>query len=297
MVNAVGLVARFFAAASFYPPEKRAYDLQLDHWGICRKAGESFQNMLVRMEEDNGPVWKWLNSNNNGLYDNSIEGVHDLSQKAINTSDNIYYFSLSFHATAPFPRAWPAWGKDAINSFPTKIEGFVTVVLGNIPIFGWLMEKIIKAFTNLGWQVITAQTRFSSFVQWVTQAVITRILQELGYQLVLPNPGKYIPRKDVIPILLPTVYAMGGQKLTGAQKDCLGPNLGDWYRNDGIVNTESMPGPHGFVRSISSLPDFDFSSPGKRGIYWHLGVNDQMDHADEIGVFTNNGTVRLRISC
>ncbi|EXK77984.1 hypothetical protein FOQG_17330 [Fusarium oxysporum f. sp. raphani 54005] len=108
--EAVGLVAKFFAAASFYPPEKRAYDLQLDHWGIRRNAKETFQDMLVRMEEDNGPVWKWLDSNKNGFYDNSIEGVHDLSQKVINTSTNIYYFSLSFHATDPFPKAWPAWG-------------------------------------------------------------------------------------------------------------------------------------------------------------------------------------------
>ncbi|CAG9954321.1 unnamed protein product [Clonostachys rosea f. rosea IK726] len=291
--KALGLVARLFATASFYPPARRAYDLQLDHWGICRNAGETFQDMLVRMEADNGPVWKWFNSTNNGLYDNSIEGVHDLSQRIINTSANIYYFSLSFHATDPFPGAWPAWGQDAINSFPIRIESYLKAVIGNIPIVGWLMKKTINAFTSLGWKLITTETSFRSFGQWVTEAVITKILQEQGYHLVLPNPGKYIPRKDVIPIFLPTVYAMGGQELTRAQKNLLGPNLGDWYQNDGIVNTESMSGPQGCVRSISSLSDFDFSRPEKRGIYWHLGVNDRMDHADEIGVFIDDQTAFL----
>ncbi|KAH7179024.1 uncharacterized protein B0J16DRAFT_322512 [Fusarium flagelliforme] len=295
--QAVGLVARLFATASFYPPEKRAYDLQLDHWGIRRNSGETFQDMLIRMEKDNGPVWKWLNSDNNSLYDNSIEGVHNPSLHIIETSEHIYYFSLSFHATDPFPRAWPAWGQAAINSFPIHIRSYVERVIGNIPIAGWLMEKIINACTYLGWEFITTETDFRSFGQWVTEAVISRILQERGYQLVLPNPGKYIPRKDVIPILLLTVYAMGGQELTRAQKDLLGPDLGDWYQNDGIVNTESMPGPQGCVRSINSLPDFDFRSPEKRGVYWHLGVNDRMDHADEIGVFIEEDTVRFRVPC
>ncbi|KAH7148167.1 lipase [Dactylonectria macrodidyma] len=292
--QAVGLVARLFATASFYPPKQRAYDLQLDHWGIRRNAGETFQDMLVRMESDNGPVWKWLNSDNNGLYDNSIEGVHDLSLKAINASENIYYFSLSFHATDPFPETWPAWGRDAIDSFPTSIESFVRGVVGNIPILRWLTDIIINAFTSLGWRFIITVTSFRSFVEWVTEAVIARVLQELGYDLVLPNPGSYIPRKDVIPILLPSVYAMGSQELTPVQRNILGPNLGDWYQNDGVVNTESMSGPDNFVRGISSLPDLDFSIAGKQGIYWHLGVNYQMDHADQIGVFIEQSTVRLR---
>ncbi|KAL7963075.1 hypothetical protein V8C34DRAFT_80295 [Trichoderma compactum] len=40
--TAVGLIARLFATASFYPPEKRAFDLQLGHRGICRNTGETF---------------------------------------------------------------------------------------------------------------------------------------------------------------------------------------------------------------------------------------------------------------
>lgn len=290
----MGLVARLFATASFYPPEKRVYDLQLDHWGIHRNSGETFQDMLIRMESNNGPVWKWLNSDNNGLHDNSIEGVHNPSLDIIKTSEHIYYFSLSFHATDPFPEVWPAWGRDAAGSFPTKLEDFVRLAIGNIPILGGKVSLIINAFENLGWTFIIALTSFRSVVEWATQAVITRVIREAGYDLVLPNPGSYIPRKDVIPILLPNIYAMGSQKLTDTQKNILGPNLGDWYQNDGVVNTESMMGPEGYVKDISELQDFDFSAAGTRGFYWHLGVNDQMDHADQIGVFIEQGTVRPR---
>jgi hypothetical protein len=294
-------LARLFATVSFYPPEKRTYDFQLDHWGIRRNASETFQHMLVRLESNPGPVWKWLTSNYSALYDNSIKGVHDLSLKAVNTSAKIYYFSLSFDATVPFPRDWPAWGRDAIASFPVNIGDFVRAALENLPIPSLLQRTIqivIDRFITLGWIVITNVTSFRSFVGWITDAVLTRTLHELGYNLVLPMPGRYVPRRDVIPIMLPTVYAMGGQDLTPVQRGLLGPNLGDWYRNDGIVNTESMRGPHdSFVRSVSSLPDFNFSSPGKRGTYWHFGVNNQMDHADEIGVFIEQNTVRSRNGC
>lgn len=254
--------------------------------------------MLARMESVDGPVLKWLHSHNNGLWDNSIEGVHHLSEEAINTSQNVYYFSLSFHATNPFPEAWPAWAKDAIDSFPTSIESFVRGTIGNIPIAGWLVDRLIDALTNVGWIFITTITSFRSFVEWITKAVITRVLRELDYNLLLPNPGSYIPRKDVIPILLPSVYAMGSQELTQVQRVILGPNIGDWFKNDGVVNTESMRGPHNStVRSISDLPDLDFTTAEKRGIYWHLGVNDQMDHADQVGVFIEQSTVRLRTPC
>ncbi|PCH02444.1 Hypothetical protein PENO1_037630 [Penicillium occitanis (nom. inval.)] len=292
--QAVSLVARLFASASFYPPEKRAYDLQLDHWGIRRQTGETFQDMLLRLESVNGPVWKWLTSNHNGFYDNSIEGVHDLSNKTIDTSRKVYYFSLSFHATVPFPEDWPAWGRDAIGSFPTRLVDFLRAATRNSPIDRWVVDGLIGVITGAGWGLLTTLTSFRTFVEWITDAVITRIFRELGYDLVFPRPGRYIPREDVIPIMLLSVYAMGGQDLTQMQKNILGVNQEDWYKNDGIVNTESMRGPLNSVRGISSLPDFNFSIPGKKGIYWHFGDNDQMDHADEIGVFIEQNTVRFQ---
>ncbi|KAM5343760.1 hypothetical protein ACJ41O_012297 [Fusarium nematophilum] len=289
-VGIVGLVARLFATASFYPPNKRAYDLQLDHWGIRRNEGETFQDMLTRFESDDGPVWRWLNSNHNGLYDNSIEGVNDLSSKADKTSEHVFYFSLSFHATNQFPQAWPIWGRDAIGSFPTRVEDFVRTVVGGIPVLNWVVDTIANAFSSVGWRILMVVTPFPAFVEWITRAVITRVIQEFGYSLVLPIPGHYIPRKDVIPVLMPAVYAMGGQGLSHAQRKILGPNLGDWYQNDGVVNTESMKGPEGIVKEIRKLQDFNFSTGDKRGFYWHLGVNERMDHADEIGVFIDQDT-------
>ncbi|RKK85140.1 hypothetical protein BFJ68_g17306 [Fusarium oxysporum] len=83
---------------------------------------------------------------------------------------------------------------------------------------------------------------------------------------------------------------MGSQDLTDTQRNILRPNLGDWYQNDGAVNTESMMGPEGYVKKISELTDFYFSAAETRGFYWHLGVNDQMDHLDQIGVYIEQGT-------
>ncbi|RFU82152.1 lipase [Trichoderma arundinaceum] len=293
--EAYGLAARLFAAASFDHPSKRAYDLQLDHWGIRRKSSkrETFQDMLTRLESEDGPVWRWLNSQNNGFYDNSIEGVHGLSLKTMSTSEKVFYFSLSFHATNPFPEDWPDWGQGAFETFPFSIAAFVRRAVGGIPVLGRLTESIINAFLTVGWKLLPSITGFRPFVGWVTKALITRILHQIGYRVALPDPGAYIPRPDVIPIMLPTVYAMGGQQLTQAQRDLLGPDMEDWLQNDGIVNTVSMPGPKGSVRSVDSLPDVDFSSPGKRGVYWHLGVNDVMDHADEIGIFIERTTAHL----
>ncbi|EXM18000.1 hypothetical protein FOTG_13852 [Fusarium oxysporum f. sp. vasinfectum 25433] len=51
-----------------------------------------------------------------------------------------------------------------------------------------------------------------------------------------------------------------------------------------------MMGPEGYVKKISELTDFDFSAAETRGFYWHLGVNDQMDHLDQIGVYIEQGT-------
>ncbi|KPM46336.1 hypothetical protein AK830_g217 [Neonectria ditissima] len=285
MEQAIGTAARLFATASFYPPGKRAYDLQLDHWGICRGRRETFQDMLDRFESVNGPVWRWLDSRNNGLYDNSIEGVDSLNSRATKVSPKVFYFSLSFNATDPFPDSWPTWGRAALDSFPINIEAFVRSVTANIPIIGRLTDVGINALTSLGWVSLMAVTRFHSFVEWVTDAVITPLLRDLGYNLVLPRPGKYVPRKDVIPIMLPTVYAMGSQELTIDQKNILGPGRGDWNLNDGIVNTESMCGPKDCVNNISSFSDLNFSDADSKGVYWHLGVNTRMDHADEIGVF------------
>ncbi|KAJ8098580.1 hypothetical protein POJ06DRAFT_282562 [Lipomyces tetrasporus] len=300
--QAVKLLARSFAIVSFQSPQHRAYDLQLDHWGICRRdkeptGKESFQEMRQRLESSFGPVSKWYCSNHNAFYDNSIKGVRDLHMKAIPTSSHVYYFSLSFHSTIPFPCYWPSWTAEALNTFPIKLVDFVRKLLYSIPVVNigaWIIDRILEEVANtLGWPIVLSLVSFRDFVRWATQAVANRLLDEIDYDVTLPPPGKYLPRIDVLPFMLPTVYAMGGQELSPEQKDILGENLGDWYLNDGIVNTESMRGPDdSIVRSISGFPTSSINVEGGRGIYWQFGVNNQMDHADEIGVFIEEYTAQ-----
>ncbi|KAK9371701.1 Alpha/Beta hydrolase protein [Lipomyces chichibuensis] len=294
---AIKLLARLFAAVSFQTPDKRFYDLQLDHWGICRMEIngklETFQKMRERLES--GAVSTWLESNYNGFYDNKIEGVHDLQMKTMSTSNHVYYFSFSFHSTIPFPSQWPSWTIEAIDSFPIPLVDFVRKVLYSIPLVNigaWIITLILDSFGNtVGWPILLSLVSLWDVTRWATQSVANRLLSEINYNVTLPPPGKYLPRKDVLPLMMPTVYAMGGQDLTAPQRDILGQNLGDWYLNDGIVNTESMRGPRDSnVRNISAFPTSQVNSDDVRGIYWHFGVNDQMDHADEIGVFIEQDT-------
>lgn len=254
--------------------------------------------MRQRLESRAGPVWRWLSSNHNAFYDNSIKGVNDLHQKAEPTSIHAYYFSLSFYSTIPFPSDWPPWTIDAIQSFPIPLVRFIRQVLDSIPLLNmgaWIIDRILDGVLQaVGWRIIASLVSLRDVVRWATEQVVNRLLREMEYNVVLPRPGAYLPRKDTLPLMLPTVYAIGGQDLTTEQKDILGPNLGDWYQNDGIVNTESMRGPDdSFVRAISGFPASDVNRDGVRGVYWYFGVNDQMDHADEIGIFIQENTVSL----
>ncbi|KAK9250182.1 Alpha/Beta hydrolase protein [Lipomyces tetrasporus] len=283
--QAIKLLARTFAVVSFQSPKQRAYDLQLDHWDICRQGRESFQEMRQRLESNDGPVSKWFKSNHNGFYDNSIKGVSDLNKRAIPTSTHVYYFSLSFHSTISFPCQWPPWTAEALNTFPIALVDFVR----RIP----LVNGIVDVVAKVGWPFILSLVKFHDVVRWATEAVANRLLREINYNVTVPPPGKYLPRKDVFPLMLPTVYGMGGLDLGDDQKEILGENLGDWYLNDGIVNTESMRGPDdSLVKSISGFPTSTLDGDGLRGVYWHFGVNDQMDHVDEIGVFIEEYTAQ-----
>ena len=293
-------MARLFATVSFQAPPHRVYDLQLDHWGICRTGNETFQSMRQRLESDTGPVSKWFESGRNAFYDNSIEGVSELHVQTIPTSSLVYYFSLSFSSTIPFPSNWPSWTNDAINSFPVTIVDFTRHVLRSIPLLniGGIIEHIVDGLVHTtGWVVLSQLTSLRELVRWATEQIANRLLHEMDYNVVLPPPGEYLPRKDVMPLMLPTVYAMGGQDLTDKQKDILGPNVGNWYLNDGIVNTESMRGPDdSIVRSVDGFPASNPNSSEARGKYWHVGVNGQMDHADEIGIFIEQNTVSGSVS-
>ena len=256
--------------------------------------------MRQRLESIPGPVSKWYKSNNNAFYDNSIKGVNELHRNTRASSADTYYFSLSFHSTIPFPSDWPPWTLEAAKAFPIPLVNFIRRVLYSIPLVNigaWLVELILDAVGHaVGWTIVLPLLNLRDLVRWVTEDVLNRLLRETNYQVQLPPPGSYLPRKDVIPLMMPSVYAMGGQHLTQEQTDILGPNLGDWQINDGIVNTNSMRGPDdSIVRGITAFPISDIDSDGARGIYWHFGTNSQMDHADEIGIFIEENTVRFPV--
>jgi hypothetical protein len=102
------------------------------------------------------------------------------------------------------------------------------------------------------------------------------------------NYFSQLPQPDMLPFLSLFAYGMGG---------CLnalpGRTVEQSQPNDGIVNTESMDGPSaGPVQGhFPSNAVTNQAANGAGGVYWHLGKNVTMDHADEIGVFTDSNTV------
>jgi hypothetical protein len=298
----VKLLARVFATIAFQDVKHRAYDLQLDHWGICRGGEETFEEMRGRFEMDSGPVGKWLASNHNGFYDNSIEGVYELNMDADTTSSHVYYFSFSFHATTPFPTTWPPWTLNAVNSFPMPALATIRTVVSYIPLvnmsawaINYLFGTLIK---KLKWKLLSSIISIKDLVAWSTSSVAKPLLLSVGMNAKLPPPGEFLPRLDVLPLMMPTCYAMSGLDLLPSQRELLGDNLGDWHQNDGVVNTESMRGPcEDVVQPVSAFPLEGINSADARGVYWHMGTNDKMDHADEIGVFIDDDTVSFDPSC
>jgi hypothetical protein len=317
--EALRLLGRVFATLAFKTPALQVYDLQLDHWGIGRQGTESFQAMRERLEGPNSPVRRWALSKHNAFYDNSIKGVSELPDETKIPSPHIHYFTLSFHATVLFPEKYPDWGSEAAEKFPASMHAFAEAILKLIPIVGnktdWLLSHTIfqpipfvqdpiewvlaKLKGVAGWTIFALSVPLMDLVRWGTVQVAQRLVNGFGYGLILPLSGRYLPRPDVIPLMLPTVYAMGGQPLSrdeieilglsNDEIDIVGDDRGDWYLNDGIVNTASMDGPVGTeVLPISGfLPKI---ANERRGCYWHFGTNDVMDHADEIGVWVEKNT-------
>jgi hypothetical protein len=219
-----------------------------------------------------GPVRRWLESNHNGLYDNTIVGVNNLNNSTIPTSGDVYYFSLSFSCVEPSPNDWPPWTLDALRSFPlttarflnsipiiSNIAQFVQGALNSIPFIGPIIPNIPELSGQLadgiarliidagvsigGWYTVSTLTRFREVMSWATDNVVNHFLEYIGYRIRIPGPPDYLPIPTVFPPMLPAAYAIGCYNLTESQTKILGDDTHDWKANDGIVNTASMKGP------------------------------------------------------
>jgi hypothetical protein len=220
--------------------------------------------------------------------------VQRLNEEAIKTSKNIFYFSLSFHATQPFISTFPPFALSAINTFPIPLVSKLNHLACSVPYVGPLIGKLESAILE---KIVSVK----SLVTWFTLSIATPGIQsvlnrEPPPRITLPLPGKYMPRLDVIPPMMPTCYAMSGLELTKKQKQILLVAEGeDWLLNDGVVNTLSQMGPgKDVIEEIREFPlhSIDTKEAGDaKGRYWHFGTNDKMDHADEIGVWIDPDTV------
>jgi hypothetical protein len=66
--------------------------------------------------------------------------------------------------------------------------------------------------------------------------------------------------------------------------------FGPSEKNDGVVDTASMCGPAG--NPIRDSVNFNPAAlASNRGVYWHFGETEGIDHADQVGVFADPVTV------
>ncbi|CAH0054013.1 unnamed protein product [Clonostachys solani] len=272
LITPVGLdpLVDFITSCSFEARGDRVYDLHLDHWGFSRAAGQTYQQMRVAIAP---AVNAWWVGRYNGFYDNSVRGINALDLFAPNPSTHTYYFTMSFCATTPFP-------KETLTA--QEINDFITLIRYSFNPFG-VLGVVLAPFQFLGPSARAA-------LGWMV-AVANNHLGPLGYFSRIPPPGNQVPRPDVLPLLSYPAYAMGGRNIppTVAMP---GITSEEFQPNDGIVNTLSMDGPmtgpvnHGSFAAQVAAGGLDSA----KATYWHLGLNSTIDHADQIGAFTNRAT-------
>ncbi|KAK4444437.1 hypothetical protein QBC34DRAFT_474914 [Podospora aff. communis PSN243] len=256
---------------SFAPRNARIYDLGLDHWGFTRA---STQETYLQMRDRIAPaVLAWWHGPVNGLHDNSLSGVaalNALTARSSPSSSQTYLFTMAFCATTRFPDR--TLSRQDIQEFFNLFPAGELAGLFGIPHFA---SKLLN-FAN--WAKIAPPV--VNVLGWATR-VARRQLREMGYFSQIPMPGEQIPRADMLLALAPFAYGMGGVAVAG-------DGQGVWGRNDGIVNTASMDGPEGWVRPAEEgFVDEVSVGGGKGGWWWYFGENETVDHADQIGVFTD----------
>lgn len=279
-------MTRLIVSTSFRNPGFRFYDLQLDHWGFYRLTGESFLNMYTRIAP---LVRHWWNSNHHGFYDNSIDGITQLDNFARGPSPHTYYFTMSFNATVPFPRR--TLSSRDVNSFfelfpLNEIANPFGIFGGPVAFLHLFFSRILRIFPPL-----------ADIARWFT-GVANRHLGDMGYFSQIPQPGPQVPRPDMLPVIAITGYAMGGYELSQNDLTVVTPITSmEYQENDGIVNTLSMSGPRNVqIHQTNGFRNALNANTAKER-YWHFGKNQTIDHADQIGVFTDTSTVSAMLEC
>ena len=269
----LNVIVDLITSCSFADRKERIYDLGLDHWGFTRSGQETYQDMRQRITP---AVIAWWHSKVNGIYDNSIAGATALNTLAASQPlpPPTYFFTMAFCATTHFPTR---------TLSREDIEGFFELFPagGIASMFG--IPRFASSFLNFAnWARISPP--LVSVLGWVTD-VASRHLKAMGYFSQIPRPGEQIPRPDMLLVLAPFAYAMGGEVAGGRER----------RRNDGVVNTISMDGPEGRVkRAEGFVAELDAVNPRPvQGKFWYFGENGTIDHADQIGVFTDLVTVSI----
>ncbi|KAL2829068.1 hypothetical protein BJY01DRAFT_261389 [Aspergillus pseudoustus] len=277
------VITRLVVSSALHPT--RFLDLQLEHWGFApQAAGESFIAMHNRLE---APILAWWNSDNNGIKDNGPDGIARLNRDFNpQPSPQTYYFTLSFDATRPFP---------TLNFSPANLQSFP--VHGALSLWGFgfpgllgdISASVGSFLSSAAHSVLNAipgNPSDAEYARWLVE-VANNQARALGYQFRLPRPGGRIPRPDMLPLL--SLFSLG---MSGV---CDSRLSGPSEQNDGFIDTVSMRGPDeggGPVRD--DIGSFSTAALGEnKGVYWHLGVTEGIDHADEVGVFTVKETVRM----
>jgi hypothetical protein len=264
---------------SFEKRLQRAYDLQLDHWGFRRPDGQSYHAVRAAIAPK---VAEWYAGPHNGLYDCSLRGAEDLRRLAPDPSRDVYYFTLSFCATDAFP------GRHLTAEDVNGFLGLFPLVWNPLGLLGHVTAPAIRAGMGLG-----AVPSLRAAVGWMVR-VANRHLGALGYFSEIPAPGSHVPRPDMLALIKFPGYAIAGRDIPDGALP--GISSEDFRLNDGIVNTRSMDGPVGdHVRDGGGFAAAYAAGTDVKGQYWHLGLNRTMDHADQIGVFTSDVTVRALV--
>lgn len=228
--------------------------------------------MYNRLRPD---ILAWWTSDNNAVKDNGIAGIARLNRDfAPRPSPATYYFTMSFDATRPFPQMHLSG--DEIASFPLH----PLLPLGGLGFPGPfnIVAHSVAAAINAA-RAIPGTPTDLDYARFAVNFLNGR-LGMLGYQIRLPSPGGRIPLAEMLPVLSIFSVGMSGMSRTSGFSE----------QNDGVVDTSSMRAPEG--GPVQEFGNFETANLGANmGIYTHLGLTEGVDHADEVGVFTDPATV------